>query len=96
MRQVLELEFRKIQDRLRNQKIEMVLSEEAIERLVDLGSSERFGARGIRRVLEEEIENRAAEYILDQKIKPGDSVLCCLQEGNFVFVPQKKTVVAHD
>ena len=75
---------------------EMVLSEEAIERLVDLGSSERFGARGIRRVLEEEIENRAAEYILDQKIKPGDSVLCCLQEGNFVFVPQKKTVVAHD
>ncbi len=92
LREILKLEFKKIQERLAQQKIKVTLSREATEKLIDLGSSERFGARGIRRVLEEEIENRIAEAILDRKIKPGDSVLCCLQQDTFTFVPEPKSL----
>jgi ATP-dependent Clp protease ATP-binding subunit ClpC len=96
MRAVIDLEMKKVQNRLDNQNIQIEISDEAIDRLIALGSSDRYGARGIRRVLEEEIENRAAEQILDKKIKPGDAILCCLREGSFVFVPQQRAVVAHE
>ncbi len=92
MRKILALELHKIQLRLAKQRIELVLSKEAVEHLVELGGTERFGARGIRRVLEEHIENQIAEQILDGHIKPDEKVLCCLQEDRLAFVPVKDTV----
>ena len=88
MRKILELELDKIRTRLAAQHIRLTLSVEAADRLATLGSSDRFGARGIRRALEEHIENRIAEHILNGEIKPHTEVLCCLRDGAITFVPQ--------
>jgi len=94
LRRILGLELRKILSRLAKQHIDLTLGEDAIEKLLDLGGTERFGARAIRRVLEEQIENRIAEQILDGRIKPYEKVLCGLREERLVFASASDSVEA--
>jgi ATP-dependent Clp protease ATP-binding subunit ClpC len=94
LRRILGLELRKILSRLAKQHIDLTLGEDAIEKLLDLGGTERFGARAIRRVLEEQIENRIAEQILDGRIKPHEKVLCGLREERLVFASASDSVEA--
>ncbi len=87
LRRILGLELRKIQARLAKQGIELTVAKDAVELLLDMGGTERFGARAIRHVLEEQIENRIAEQILDGGIKPHEKVLCSIRGERFVFAP---------
>ncbi len=89
---ILDFELAKVQLRLDNQQITISLSDEIAEKFLDMSDYAKFGARGIRRILEEQLENRIAEEILNGTIQKNASVMCCLQEGAVVFVPQPKKI----
>ena len=62
-------------DKLKQQKITLKLTEKAIMYLVEKGYDSEYGARPLRRVVEQEIEDRLAEFILENKIKENSSIL---------------------
>jgi ATP-dependent Clp protease ATP-binding subunit ClpC len=74
VRKILQLEINKLNDRLKDRKIKVVLTPEAVEFLVEKGYNPEFGARPLRRAIEQNVEDAIAELVLQGTIKEGDTV----------------------
>ncbi|MHC4563248.1 MAG: ATP-dependent Clp protease ATP-binding subunit [Planctomycetota bacterium] len=61
---VVEYELRKVRERLAQQHLELVLNDDAKEFLIDKGYNPDFGARPLRRAIEQNIEDAISEEIL--------------------------------
>jgi len=54
--------------------IRLIVNPDLIEKIVELGYQPEFGARPMRRVIQDEIESRIAKRILEQNLKRGDFI----------------------
>jgi len=81
IRQILEKELQKINARLSEQKLSFEVSQKAKDYLVSVGFDPVFGARPLRRVLEELIVDEIALRILEGKIKEGEKIRVDFEKG---------------
>lgn len=66
LRQVVDLEFNKLKNRLAKKKIQVSLDDSARDFLVEKGYMPEMGARPLRRVIEQYLEDPLAEKLLHQ------------------------------
>ncbi len=59
---------------LEKKRIELIINERLKEKIVELSYNPKFGAREMRRVIQDKIENKLAEALLQDKIKKGDKI----------------------
>ncbi|HKX46634.1 MAG TPA: ATP-dependent Clp protease ATP-binding subunit, partial [Planctomycetota bacterium] len=71
---IVHLQLGEVRKRLRNQGVELEISEEALEFLMTKGFNEDYGARPMRRALERFIEDPLAELMLRGTFEPGRAV----------------------
>jgi ATP-dependent Clp protease ATP-binding subunit ClpC len=71
---IVEIETRKVEERLQNQGVRITLDDKAKDYLIEKGYNPQFGARPLRRAIERGIEDRLAEEILKGKVKRGSTV----------------------
>ena len=74
-----------LQKRLKTRDIELEVRPAALEKLVDEGYSEEFGARPLKRVVRRRIEDRLSEEILQGRVGGGSVVAVDVENGEFVF-----------
>jgi ATP-dependent Clp protease ATP-binding subunit ClpC len=74
VRKIFDLELAKVRRRLEARRIGVEIEPRAMELLIGAGTSDKTGARGIRRVIEERIEDNLSEMIILGRVKPGDTV----------------------
>jgi ATP-dependent Clp protease ATP-binding subunit ClpC len=74
LKQIVDIELSKIRSRMAERGLELVLNEEAKEYLIFKGYNPDFGARPLRRAIENLIENPLAEEILRDSFKGKDRV----------------------
>lgn len=86
IRQILDKELEKIAHRLEEQKLTLEVSPKAKDYLVSIGFDPVFGARPLRRVLEEKIVDEIALRILEGKIKPGQKIKVELEKGEIKLI----------
>lgn len=72
---VVKLLLIEVNKNLSSQNITVKLSAAAIDKIVDLGSDDRFGARPMRRALQRGVEDTMAQKILTGAVGSGDQVL---------------------
>ncbi len=82
VKKIFEMEIVKVQKRLVPRKIKVEVSPEASDHLIQCGYSERTGARGIRRIIEERIEDPLSEMIIMGQVHSGDVARLDLEEGS--------------
>ncbi|MGZ4162035.1 MAG: AAA family ATPase, partial [Neobacillus sp.] len=64
---IVDLLISELQEALLEQNIELTISSDTKEKLAELGYHPAFGARPLRRVIQEQLEDRIADFILDQQ-----------------------------
>jgi len=64
----------KLKKNLAEKNIEFVITEELKEKIVELGYDPTFGAREMRRVIQDKVENVLARALLAEEIKKGDRI----------------------
>lgn len=74
IKQIAGLMFARIAKDAENKGIQLVATDEALEFLADAGFDPEFGARPMRRALQEKVENKLAELLLQGKLKRGSTV----------------------
>jgi ATP-dependent Clp protease ATP-binding subunit ClpA len=79
--QILEKELEKINQRLKEQKLSLKINQKVKDYLVKVGFDPVFGARPLRRALEELIVDEIALQILEGKIKPGQEIIVEEEKG---------------
>lgn len=63
---IVDLMINEVQEALMEQQITLTIDAEAREKLTELGFNPIFGARPLRRVIQEQLEDQIADFILDQ------------------------------
>ncbi|WP_428908829.1 AAA family ATPase [Niallia sp. Krafla_26] len=63
--EIIDLMLHELNKSLQEQHYTLTVSIEAKEKLVDLGYNQTFGARPLRRVIQEQLEDKIADYILE-------------------------------
>lgn len=71
---ITTLQLNQVVDKLKERAIEFKFGPRLVEELSALGFNPSLGARPLRRVIQEKVENYLAKQILEDKIKKGDSV----------------------
>ena len=82
---ILDLEVKKVMDRLRGKKLQLVLDESAKSFLVEKGYDPIYGARPMRRAVERFLEDPLAEEILKGTLHEGEPVQVSVAEGKLTF-----------
>ncbi|TRZ38894.1 ATP-dependent Clp protease ATP-binding subunit [Niallia circulans] len=80
---ITDLLLADLSDALAEQHISLTVSDEAKEKLVELGTHPDFGARPLRRVIQEHLEDSLADFILDE---PGAAELTALLEEDKIII----------
>jgi ATP-dependent Clp protease ATP-binding subunit ClpC len=82
---IFDLELKKLERRLDGRRIRVEVDRKARDFLIQAGYSERTGARGIRRVIEERIEDPLSEMIILGQIHNGGLARIEMEGGSLRF-----------
>lgn len=92
--QIVDLEIKKVAQRIKGKEIHIVLDDKAKELLIEKGYDPAYGARPMRRAVERYLEDPMAEEILRGNIKPGDTAEVSADKGKLTF--QAKTPIKEE
>jgi ATP-dependent Clp protease ATP-binding subunit ClpB len=82
---IIDIQLERLMHRLEKQKLSLQLSEKAKVYLAKEGYDPAYGARPLKRVIQQKILDPLSMEILDGKIKEGDSMEGDLVKGELVF-----------
>lgn len=89
MKDIVSLLTRRVVDRAKSElDISLRVTPRAKEYIVKKGSDVKYGARPLRRMIQNEVEDALAEEILTGKVKSGDSVSVTVKDDKILFKPQ--------
>lgn len=85
VRKIAELMLDNLGKRLQENKITLKISNKVKDRLAKEGFSEMYGARPLRRLIEEKIENAISMKIINGELSQGETIAVDLVKGEFSF-----------
>ncbi|TVR72515.1 MAG: ATP-dependent Clp protease ATP-binding subunit [Sphaerobacteraceae bacterium] len=74
IREIVELELKRVRTQLQEKEVELVITTEALDFLGRRGYDRQYGARPLRRLIQNLIEDPLAEGLLENKYKAGDKI----------------------
>ena len=78
---IAKILIRKFEKSLKERNIALNITDSAMSYIADKGYDVEFGARPLRRVIEQEIEDNVAEGIISGAIKDNSSITVDYQNG---------------
>jgi ATP-dependent Clp protease ATP-binding subunit ClpC len=80
IQQIVSLELAKVSERLKDHNLVLTASEEALASLATLGYDNEFGARPLRRVIQQKVEDPLSDRLLAGEFVNGDSIAIGVNE----------------
>ena len=74
IRKIVDIQLSYLQERLAERDIRIHLSDAARDKLADAGFDPVYGARPLKRAIQQQVENPLAQEILQGKFNPGDVI----------------------
>jgi ATP-dependent Clp protease ATP-binding subunit ClpC len=87
--EIVDLEMAKVGLRLRDHAIVLRASPSARQLLADLGYDPEMGARPLKRVIQNKVEDRLSDALLSGEFKDGERVLVDAVDGEIVLRPDE-------
>lgn len=85
IKQIAVKMLKTLENRLDKMNIKISFTDNAISEIADKGFDENYGARPLRRAIQNEIEDPLSEQMLEGKVKDGAVVTCNFADGQFTF-----------
>lgn len=89
LRDIVNLQFKHVQDTLAEMGVEIEASTEALDWLAELGYDPQFGARPLKRVIQKRILNELSKEILSGKVDKDSKIKLDMFDHKFVFLNNK-------
>lgn len=88
---IIDLMLKDVQNRLKLENYNVVFDDSIKKLVAEKGSDKNFGARPLRRTIQDFVEDKIAELILDGKISKGETIDVFWDEAMFLGTEQKST-----
>ena len=76
--------LKEVKNRLKEQNIEIEIDNSVKELIAEKGTDSAYGARPLRRAIQNLLEDKLAESILDNKLKPNSKAKVIAKNGEIV------------
>jgi ATP-dependent Clp protease ATP-binding subunit ClpC len=87
---IVKLELNKVAERLQEHELSLTASDEALSLLADLGYDTEFGARPLRRVIQQKVEDPLSDLLLGGEFGEGASILVDVNEDGEIVLTSKE------
>lgn len=85
IKQIAVKMLKTLENRLDKMNIKISFTDNAVSEIANKGFDENYGARPLRRAIQNEIEDPLSEQMLEGKVKDGAVVTCDFADGQFTF-----------
>ena len=85
VRGIAEIQVQLLQKRLDDNDLHLHLGEGVLDKIANLGFDPVYGARPLKRAIQQWIENPLAQKVLSGAYAPGDAINIDIQDGELVF-----------
>lgn len=89
IRRIAAIQLKSLQARVAAQDVTLEVTDEAMAELAELGFDPHYGARPLKRAIQDHIENRLAMVMLEGSAGPGDTIRVGAKDGRFTFDVEK-------
>ncbi|MBF0600549.1 ATP-dependent Clp protease ATP-binding subunit [Limosilactobacillus oris] len=96
LHQIVKLMTNELRDRVAEQEISLKVTPAAVDLIAAVGYDPEYGARPLRRAIQDKIEDRLSTDLIDGEIKPGDTVTVGAHHGEItvkVKTPAAKKLI---
>jgi ATP-dependent Clp protease ATP-binding subunit ClpC len=85
IRQIARMQLQRVEEQLRQASFALEATDAAVNLLAELGYDSAFGARPLKRVIANLVEDPLAEAILQGRFRQGDTIVVDAVEGQITF-----------
>jgi ATP-dependent Clp protease ATP-binding subunit ClpB len=85
IRKIVDIQLGYLHQRLADRDMQIVLSDAARDKLAEAGFDPVYGARPLKRAIQQRVENPLAQEILKGRFKPGDTIEVAVAEDALAF-----------
>ncbi|MEK7485687.1 MAG: ATP-dependent chaperone ClpB [Planctomycetota bacterium] len=92
---IVDIQIARLNKLLKNKNLTLQLTSKARSQLAEEGYDPIFGARPLKRLIQQKIQNPLSSKILASEIKPGESILVDFEKGQYAFRVQELATTTH-
>ncbi len=81
IKEIVDLELKRVAAQLSEQHVTLEVGDDVKAMIAEAGYDAEYGARPLRRVLQDRVEDRLSEALLSGEVKPGDHVFLSMGEN---------------
>ncbi|WP_313563912.1 ATP-dependent chaperone ClpB [Acinetobacter sp.] len=89
IRGIADIQLNRLRQRLAERDMRLSVDDSAFDQLIDAGFDPLYGARPLKRAIQQRIENDLAQKILGGEFQPGDTILVKAEAGELIFEKMK-------
>jgi ATP-dependent Clp protease ATP-binding subunit ClpB len=82
---IVDIQLAQLKRRLLDRNLELVLDDAALNKLGEAGYDPVYGARPLKRAIQQQVENPLAQAILSGKFQPGGRITGTVKDGALEF-----------
>ena len=91
IRAIARIQTQYLAKRLAERQLTLTMSDKALDLLGNIGFDPVYGARPLKRAIQQQLENPLARQILEGQFQPGNTIAVDAREGRLVFARQATT-----
>ncbi len=91
LRQIVEIEIEKVAERLKDHNLRLEATEAALDQLATEGYDPDMGARPLRRVIQQKIEDRLSDALLAKEFMDGDVIQIDVDENKEIILQREES-----
>jgi len=85
IRSITDIQIAHLKSRLKAHNLELEINNEVLQQLSETGFDPIYGARPLKRVIRQHLENPLAQALLSSQFMPGDTIRVISQQGELHF-----------
>jgi ATP-dependent Clp protease ATP-binding subunit ClpB len=85
IRGIADIQLDRLRDRLVEKDMRLTVDDQAFDLLIDAGFDPVYGARPLKRAIQQQVENNLAQKILSGYYVAGDNIMITAQDGQLSF-----------
>ena len=89
IRGIADIQLNRLRERLADRDLSLRVDDSAFDQLIDAGFDPVYGARPLKRAIQQQVENSLAQKILAGDFVPGDTIVIGSQDGHLTFEKAK-------
>ncbi|ENU80187.1 ATP-dependent chaperone ClpB [Acinetobacter sp. ANC 3789] len=89
IRGIADIQLSRLRSRLTEKDMSLTVEDSAFDSLIDAGFDPIYGARPLKRAIQQQVENSLAQKILSGEFVPGDNIVISAENGQLQFSKMK-------